>query len=187
MCMIKGGWGTELVTLSEQYYNSTLTPFLLCRFIPDRCDGTPKIKTKVSFSKTRSEPFQIENEKMGDFYEIINLAFDENRLVQCFAKLGPFLPGEIKICPLTDYLKKCMLKKMVAMGICPPSKKISRAYFGFNTSKTSAIKNTSFLQHFVLHLSITDSKLPNPVWPDMADNVSNESETLVIKVDPNSI
>ena len=142
---------------------------------------------ETSYSHSKSKPFEIENEKMADFFEIIQLAFDENRLKQFFSRLGPFLPGEIKIVAMSDYLKKCLLKKMVTMGLCPPSKKISNAFFSFNNFETSAIQNTQFKQHFVLHLAITESKLPNPVWPDMTDNDSTERETLVIKVDPNSI
>ena len=142
---------------------------------------------ETSYSTVKSKPFKIESERMADFYEIINFAFDETRLTQFFARLGPFLPGEIKIVPLSDYLKKCLMKKMVTMGFCLPSKKMSNAFFGFNNFETSTIQQTSFSQHFILHIEITDTIMPDPVWPDMYDAGSNESETLVIKVEPNSI
>ena len=78
-------------------------------------------------------------------------------------------------------------EKMVTMGFCLPSKKMSNAFFGFNNFETSTIQQTSFTQHFILHIEITDTIMPDPVWPDMYDAGSNESETLVIKVEPNSI
>ena len=100
-----------------------------------------------------------------------------------FAKSDPLLKGEIKITHASEYLKKKLIKKLIQAKICPETSAFHNIYFIFNTFKTKIIQNTEFDQHFLLTMEIAS----NDDLPDDENVSSDEIDTLVIKVDPDTI
>ena len=106
--------------------------------------------------------------------------FDCNRLTQIFSKSGPFLDGEIKVVPATEYLQKCILQKLCDVKITEPGTKVVTAYFSFNNFDTNCIKNHPYDQHYLFTFQTTNFNAQQIVK-------SADSDTLVIKVDPDTL
>lgn len=130
-----------------------------------------------------TERMVIAENKLESFKEIVEYIFDDFRIGLIFAKSDPLLEGEIKITHASEYLKKKLLKKLIDAKICPQSSSFHNIYFIFNTFKTNIIQNTQFDQHFLLTMEIAS----NDDLPDQQTSSSDEIDTLVIKVDPDTI
>ena len=129
-----------------------------------------------------TEPIIIKETKQQDFKKIVEYIFDDFRIGLIFAKSDPLLKGEIKITHGSEYLKKKLIKKLIEAKICPETSTFHNIYFIFNTFKTNIIQKTEFDQHFLLTMEIAS----NDDLPD-DDVSSDEIDTLVIKVDPDTI
>ena len=130
-----------------------------------------------------TEPIVIKETKQQDFKKIVEYIFDDFRIGLIFAKSDPLLEGEIKITHASEYLKKKLLTKLITAKICPPSSTFHNIYFIFNTFKTNIIDNSQFDQHFLLTMEIAS----NDDLSDQQTSSSDEIDTLVIKVDPDTI
>ena len=130
-----------------------------------------------------TEPISIKETKQQDFKKIVEYIFDDFRIGLIFAKSDPLLKGEIKITHGSEYLKKKLIKKLIEAKICPETSTFHNIYFIFNTFKTKIIQNTEFDQHFLLTMEIAS----NDDLPDDENVSSDEIDTLVIKVDPDTI
>ena len=130
-----------------------------------------------------TEPLVVQEDKQQKFKEIVEYIFDDFRIGLIFAKSDPLLEGEIKITHASEYLKKKLLTKLITAKICPPSSTFHNIYFIFNTFKTNIIDNSQFDQHFLLTMEIAS----NDDLSDQQTSSSDEIDTLVIKVDPDTI
>jgi len=126
------------------------------------------------------QPVVIKPEKNEIFFEIIKYIFDCHRLTQIFSKSGPFLDGEIKVVPATEYLQKCILKKLNDAKITEPGTKMVSAYFSFNNFVTNCIKKYNYEQHYLFTFQTTNFNAQKIAK-------SADSDTLVIKVDPDTL
>jgi len=148
-------------------------------------NGSSKKRTLVTvqfFENNFSSihPVNIQPEKSNHFFEIIKYIFDCHRLTQIFSKSGPFLDGEIKVVPATEYLQKCILKKLCDAKITEPGTKMVSAYFSFNNFETNCIKKYNYQQHYLFTFQTTNFDAHKIAK-------SADSDTLVIKVDPGTL
>ena len=131
----------------------------------------------------KTEKIIIKENKKNSFKEIVEYIFDDFRMGLIFAKSDPLLEGEIKITHASEYLKRKLIKKLIDAKICPETSSFHNIYFIFNTSETKIIQNTGFDQHFLLTMEIAS----NDDLPDEQNFSPGETDTLVIKVDPDTI
>ena len=133
------------------------------------------------------ELVHIKPEKSEAFLQIIKYIFDCHRLTQIFSKSGPFLDGEIKVVPATEYLQKCILKKLLDAQITNSSTKMLNAYFSFNNFDTNCIKKYhEYEQHYMFTFQITNFNVPQNL-KSVKDNSTSDSDTLIIKVEPDTL
>ena len=140
-----------------------------------------------NFNWTEPVRLDMDPDNQLSFYNIIEYIFDPTRLLRIFGNRD-LIHGEIQIVHLTEPLKKKILQKFIDIGIFPKSSSIKEGYFSFNNFKTNEIEKTIYQQQFCLTLKVLifePKSLNKPTYTPISPN--NTNETLVIKVEPDSI